>query len=85
MRRSVLIVSVLLAAGPVGAQTPGSEAERWTAPRTPDGRPDLQGIWTTQTFTPLQRPDRLAGKEFLTQDPEALPRQFDVQREDPVF
>ena len=40
--------------------------ERWTTPRTPDGRPDLQGIWTTQTFTPLQRPDRFAGQEFLT-------------------
>ena len=68
MKRSAIIVCVLLAAGPVGAQTPGSEAERWTAPRTPAGRPDLQGIWTTQTFTPLQRPDRFAGKEFLTEE-----------------
>ena len=68
MNRSALIVIVLLAAGPVGAQTPRGEVERWTAPRTPDGQPDLQGIWTTQTFTPLQRPERFAGKEFLTQE-----------------
>ena len=23
----------------------------WTAPRTPDGRPDLQGLYTTQTLS----------------------------------
>jgi hypothetical protein len=28
----------------------------WTAPRTPDGHPDLQGIWTNATITPLERP-----------------------------
>lgn len=38
----------------------------WTVPRTPDGHPDLQGIWTTHTFTPLQRPARYKGQEFLT-------------------
>ena len=34
--------------------------------RTPWGDPDLQGIWTTQTLTPLERPAEFAGKEFLT-------------------
>ena len=68
MKRSAIIVCVLLAAGPVGAQRPGDTAEPWTAPRTPDGRPDLQGVWTTQTFTPLQRPERFAGKAFLTEE-----------------
>ena len=37
-------------------------------PRTPDGKPDLQGIWTNGTMTPLERPRDLAGKEFLTED-----------------
>jgi feruloyl esterase len=41
-------------------------AVTWTVPRTPDGHPDLQGIWTTHTFTPLVRPARYAGQEFLT-------------------
>src|ERR1700689_2083092 len=36
----------------------------WTAPRTPDGHPDLQGVWTNGTITPLERPAELAGKEF---------------------
>ena len=34
--------------------------------RTPWGDPDLQGIWSNQTPTPLERPDELAGKQTLT-------------------
>jgi hypothetical protein len=41
-------------------------AKTYVVPRTPDGQPDLQGIWTNQTLTPFQRPPALAGKEFLT-------------------
>src|SRR5437867_4730958 len=39
----------------------------WTPPRTPDGQPDIQGVWTNNTVTPLQRPKALAGKEFYTE------------------
>ena len=42
-------------------------ATTWTPPRTPEGRPDLRGYWTNATFTPLERPADLAGKEFLTE------------------
>jgi hypothetical protein len=38
------------------------------APRTAWGTPDLQGIWDFRTITPLERPDSLAGKEFLTEE-----------------
>jgi hypothetical protein len=34
--------------------------------RTPDGRPDLQGIWTNSTRTPLERPEEFRGKPVLT-------------------
>src|SRR5579871_2986692 len=37
------------------------------APLTPDGHPDLQGIWTNATLTPLERPASLANKEFLSE------------------
>ena len=37
--------------------TPGSEG--YTVPRTPYGHPDLQGFWTNQTYTPLERPDNV--------------------------
>ena len=33
--------------------------------RTADGQPDLQGIWSYATMTPLERPADLAGKEFI--------------------
>ncbi len=38
----------------------------WTPTRTPDGQPDLQGVWTNKTITPFERPKELAGEAFLT-------------------
>jgi hypothetical protein len=37
-------------------------------PRTPDGHPDLQGIWNNSTRTPLQRPAALGTKQFYTDE-----------------
>jgi hypothetical protein len=42
------------------------QSGKWTAPRTPEGKPDIQGTFTFSTITPLQRPEALAGKEVLT-------------------
>ena len=36
--------------------------------RTPDGHPDLSGVWDFRTVTPLERPDELADKEFLSEE-----------------
>jgi hypothetical protein len=38
-----------------------------TVARTADGHPDLQGIWTNTTITPLERSTDLAGKSVLTE------------------
>ena len=35
--------------------------------KTPWGEPDLQGIWTDETDTPLQRSPRYASQEFFTE------------------
>jgi hypothetical protein len=49
---------------PTGAaEAPESSA---TALKTPWGEPDLQGIWTDESDTPLQRPARYANQEFFT-------------------
>ena len=42
-------------------------AKNWTGPHTPDGQPDLQGLWTNATITPLERPKELTGKEKFTE------------------
>ena len=61
MKRVVLLLAAALLAGTLAAQT-----RNYTPPRTPDGQPDLQGVWTNITITPLERPANLAGKEFFT-------------------
>lgn len=37
-------------------------------PRTFDGRPDLQGVWDFRTVTPLERPEELLDRAFLTEE-----------------
>ena len=65
-------------------QRAADTAPTWTPPRTPDGRPDLQGFWTTQTFTTLERPEYLAGKEFFTEEEAAaLHQQLTAEGVDP--
>jgi len=60
MRLITFLAIVLVAPIPAGAQT-----------LTPWGDPDLQGVWTTQTPVPLERPRALAGKPFFTSEESA--------------
>ena len=57
----------------ISAQTPGTA----TALKTPWGEPDLQGIWTDEANTPLQRPAKYANQEFFT---EAQRAELDKER-----
>lgn len=40
----------------------------WQVPRTPEGQPDLQGIWSNATQMPLQRPSALGEKRAYTEE-----------------
>jgi hypothetical protein len=51
----------------ISASMAFAQSKPWTAPRTVDGQPDLQGVWTNATITPFERPANLAGKAFLTE------------------
>jgi hypothetical protein len=62
----VLLALVILLPRTGLTQTPNGRPT-WTQPRTPDGQPDLQGIWSNGTITPMERPAQFAGKEFLTE------------------
>jgi hypothetical protein len=37
------------------AEAPTFDTQQWVMPRTPDGRPDLQGNWSNATLTQIQR------------------------------
>jgi hypothetical protein len=51
------------------AQAPAASSGAAPAPalKTPWGEPDLQGIWTDETDTPLQRSPKFANQEFFTE------------------
>jgi hypothetical protein len=56
----MILAAVLISIVPAGAQN-------YRAPRTPDGQPDLQGYWTNNTYTPLQRPEGIT-RDIFTRD-----------------
>ena len=49
-------------------------------PQTAWGAPDLQGVWDFRTITPLERPENLGDKAFLTQEEAAQREQSAVDR-----
>ena len=55
IRYSTSLLGLCLATAAAGLLSPVA-AQRWVMPRTPDGRPDLQGNWNNETLTPFQRP-----------------------------
>ena len=54
---AMVAVLVLIVQAPATGQTQ----------RTPWGDPDLQGVYTYETATPMERPEQLGDKEFYTE------------------
>ena len=58
---AIALAGMFATMAPVSGQTQTAKppvpkpAARWVMPRTPDGKPDLQGNWTNETQTPLER------------------------------
>ncbi len=57
---AVVVAVVSFGAGPAVAQT--------DVPRTGWGQPDLQGVWDFRSITPMERPEDLGDREFLTEE-----------------
>jgi hypothetical protein len=65
----IFLLAQVPAPGQTAPATPktSSTTKAWKPARTPDGQPDLQGYWTNNTITPLERPKGLGSKEFYTE------------------
>ncbi len=68
---SIAVGVAALMAGYAGAEERAtakgsSSATAWKVPRTPDGQPDLQGTWNSETYTPFERPAELKDKPLFT-------------------
>ena len=66
MKQTALFSSVALLALGVLAALGATVQAQSGAPRTPDGKPDLQGTWSFATLTPMQRPKEFGTKAVLT-------------------
>jgi hypothetical protein len=64
---AAIAITSLASTGIAGQAQSSAKTNTWMPTRTPWGEPDLQGIWTIETLTPLERPQEFAGKEFLTE------------------
>ena len=62
MKGLALVAFLLLVPGPGAAQPPAGG----DIPRTAWGAPDLGGVWTNSTLTPLERPEEYGDREFHT-------------------
>ena len=71
----------LVAAEPQAAQTPKPAAKPYSPPRTPDGKPDLQGMYDLATLTPLERP---MGVNAVLTDEEAAKLERNVATQNEV-
>jgi hypothetical protein len=75
---ATVAVAIILSMAPAAtaqssSPTPSRKAARasaaggWVQPRTPDGQPDISGVWSNATLTPFERPAALGSKQFFTE------------------
>src|SRR3954467_12562072 len=62
----LLTLALMATAVPALAFAAAPAPTSYKAPRTPLGQPDLQGVWTNATITPLSRPSKFGERAVLT-------------------
>jgi len=61
-RLALFAISALVAASGLALHA----QSKFNPPRTPDGKPDMQGYWTNATYTPVERPAEFKDQEFFS-------------------
>jgi hypothetical protein len=70
--RPIAIIGMLAGAALLSGQSSKSASK--AIPRAADGHPELEGVWTNATLTPLERPAEFAGKATVN---DALAKAFE--------
>jgi hypothetical protein len=60
------LATVVLGVALAAFQSGPSSTRTASAPRTPDGRPDLQAVWNFSSLTPLERSAEFAGRATIS-------------------
>ena len=76
---AALLTALLASSGSAAEATQASD-RAWTPPRTPEGHPDLQGIWTSGTATPFERPADLSTERLTKEQAAALEQRTEDNR-----
>ena len=79
VRRSMTRLALITLAGLLAL--PALALAQDEAPRTTWGAPELQGVWDFRTITPMERPEDLADKAFLTEEEAAERERRAVERD----
>src|SRR5258708_14843123 len=64
---AILTIAAVVAVAQTGSVAKAPAVKAYAAPKTPDGQPDIQGIWSNAVLTPMERPADLKEKAFLTE------------------
>jgi len=72
---AVVAMLMMSAAGSQPVVGQDRVVDDWVVPRTADGRPDLQGVWSNNGTTPLERPTVFGERTELTDEEVALIRE----------
>jgi hypothetical protein len=77
----IIWAGVVVSLAPAAVSGQSGTAKPWSVPRLLDGHPDLQGIWTNATITPLERPSGFTSAGLTEAEAARLEKQVAARTE----